>query len=949
MQGTSIATVAATVLALACTAAASCSGTCADVRSSTCSTGFVSGLCPGSSSIKCCRGALCHGQCADTNEYTCSSGFQSGVCAGAANIKCCSGALSRKSAGCPGTCADVNSNTCSSGFLSGRCPGASNIQCCTGSVQPKHEGRCSGTCANTDAYTCSNGFASGLCPGASNVQCCTGSLSPRGGSSCPGTCADIESNTCSNGFISGKCPGASNIQCCTGRVTPAGHAGGCYATGTWPNSATIAAFFRDTQGITNPRALAVIMGNLQQESDLNPLDCESHGRAVSTLANCPNRRSASGYWMTGVGLLQWSDPNNRPGRRTQMFAYCRAHGLNCDTASAQLQFLAQESEWARARACFQQGGKDTGSAWDNAGATSGSYWQTAWRETDDALVCPDATFATGIRTSNDPNVSPLGRVALDCVRVATGAQQESSAVISFEGSEGDWGTWDQCEGYSFAAGMQTLSQESQGRGDDTALNGVQLACSNASGQQLSVFRPHSSVGPWGTWDQPQTCSPHDESGSDKDDTGLNRIVFICRSADTVTFSGELGNWGEWSEEYLCPPGHAVSAIQTRLQARQGRGDDTALNGIRMRCQSTEDSCGGCLNGGTCAQTTASCQCTADFGGQHCEIDRTRRLSFNSQNKFRIVQFTDLHYNIGSENDRTDAVQRTVLQLERPDLVVITGDELSGTSISSRKRAVANWNRITAVASSMGIKWALVFGNHDDDGPLDRQEMFTLDSAKTGSLTLSGPADLYGESNYYLPIFSGANLSGTAPASVLWMLGVTDGSCEGASGEGCVTRIQVDWFQRSAKELSQRWNKVESPFSLMFFHIPVPEFAEAWESNGTCFGTRGEKESSPNANTGLFDAAYNLGVRGMFVGHDHKNDLCGALPDRPQLLMCYGRKSGYGYYNPEAPTYRGARVIELALGPTGEVTMDTWIRDEWGYKIIKTYVSTYCDSEQVTRE
>eukprot|EP00727_Mastigamoeba_balamuthi_P003516 m51a1_g13161 hypothetical protein (755) ;mRNA; r:56447-59204 len=572
----------------------------------------------------------------------------------------------------------------------------------------------------------------------------------------------------------------------------------------------------------------------------------------------------------------------------------------------------------------------------------GAEKRAPWREAE-VVVCPEGTLVGAIRASSD------GAFSLDCVRVATDAQQQqqSSAVISFEGSEGDWGAWDQCEGYSFAAGMQTLSQESQGRGDDTALNGVQLACSNASGQQLSVFRPHSSVGPWGTWDQPQTCPPgffiagfkvqNDESGSDKDGTGLNRIVFICRYGDKEFFSGELGktNGGEWSQEYLCPPGHAVSAIQTRLQARQGRGDDTALNGIRMRCQSTEDSCGGCLNGGTCAQTTASCQCTADFGGQHCEIDRTRRLSFNSQNKFRIVQFTDLHYNIGSENDRTDAVQRTVLQLERPDLVVITGDELSGTSISSRKRAVANWNRITAVASSMGIKWALVFGNHDDDGPLDRQEMFTLDSAKTGSLTLSGPADLYGESNYYLPIFSGANLSGTAPASVLWMLGVTDGSCEGASGEGCVTRIQVDWFQRSAKELSQRWNKVESPFSLMFFHIPVPEFAEAWESNGTCFGTRGEKESSPNANTGLFDAAYNLGVRGMFVGHDHKNDLCGALPDRPQLLMCYGRKSGYGYYNPEAPTYRGARVIELALGPTGEVTMDTWIRDEWGYKIIKT--------------
>eukprot|EP00727_Mastigamoeba_balamuthi_P000979 m51a1_g10879 putative glycosidase (353) ;mRNA; r:27418-29338 len=322
------------------------------LKSSTCSTGFVGGLCPGSSNIKCCKGHLCHGQCANSDEYTCSSGFQSGVCNGAGNIKCCSGTLTKKgSSRCSGTCADVNSNTCSNGFVGGLCPGANNIQCCTGSVHPK-QGRCSGTCA------------------------------------------DINSNSCSNGFASGLCPGGNNIQCCTGTVTPSGgHSGGCYSTSTWPNSGTIAAFFRDTQGITNPRALAVIMGNLQQESNLNPLDCEAYGRAVSSLSNCPVKRSSSGYWMTGVGLLQWSDPNNRPGRRTQMFAYCRSHGLNCDTASAQLQFLAQESEWARAKACFQAGGKEMGSTWNNAGATAGSYWQCAARWTGWGIAGSRAQYA----------------------------------------------------------------------------------------------------------------------------------------------------------------------------------------------------------------------------------------------------------------------------------------------------------------------------------------------------------------------------------------------------------------------------------------------------------------------------------------------------------------------------------------------------------------------------
>eukprot|EP00727_Mastigamoeba_balamuthi_P010533 m51a1_g6101 hypothetical protein (790) ;mRNA; r:72381-75504 len=406
----------------------SCSGTCADVMTSTCSTSFVSGLCRGPWNIKCCEGQLCDGQCASTDEYTCSSGFKSGLCSGPANVQCCSGWLRKKgprchgwcadvndhscSTGfepgrcpgpaavqccngeltdkCPGTCADVESNrcstgffvrgmcpggrnircclgtvspmpvcngtcadvtenTCSTGFLRGLCPGGWSEQCCTGTVKPKDS--CDGTCADTNTNMCSTGFQPGLCPGAANIQCCSGALTPRP-TRCAGTCADADANKCSTGFVSGLCPGAASIQCCTGTVTPSGDAG------------------------NNPKALAVILGNLQQESNLNPLSCEAYGGPASSLSSCPITLSGS-YYLTGVGLLQWSDPDNQPGRRTQLFAYCRAQGLDCDLASTQLQYLAQEDEWARAKECFQAPGKELGTTWDDAGATPGSYWKCA--------------------------------------------------------------------------------------------------------------------------------------------------------------------------------------------------------------------------------------------------------------------------------------------------------------------------------------------------------------------------------------------------------------------------------------------------------------------------------------------------------------------------------------------------------------------------------------------
>eukprot|EP00727_Mastigamoeba_balamuthi_P010552 m51a1_g6119 hypothetical protein (292) ;mRNA; f:137155-141410 len=265
------------------------------------------------------------------------------------------------------------------------CPGAANIQCCKGHL-------CHGKCANTDDYTCSSGFKTGLCAGAANIKCCSGTLTKKSGGSCAGTCADINTHTCSSGFVAGRCPGAASIQCCTGTVKPSGHGGCDYSTSTWPNSKTIAAFFRDTQGITNHKALAVILGNLQQESNLNPLSCEAYGGPASTLSKCPITKKGS-YYLTGVGLLQWSNPGNKPGRRSQMFAYCSKHGLNCDLASSQLKFLAQESEWARAKACFQAGGKATGSTWNNAGATAGSYWQCAARWTGWGVAGNRAKYA----------------------------------------------------------------------------------------------------------------------------------------------------------------------------------------------------------------------------------------------------------------------------------------------------------------------------------------------------------------------------------------------------------------------------------------------------------------------------------------------------------------------------------------------------------------------------
>ncbi|NLH41360.1 MAG: metallophosphatase, partial [Planctomycetes bacterium] len=57
-----------------------------------------------------------------------------------------------------------------------------------------------------------------------------------------------------------------------------------------------------------------------------------------------------------------------------------------------------------------------------------------------------------------------------------------------------------------------------------------------------------------------------------------------------------------------------------------------------------------------------------------------QLKFDSAGRFKIVQFTDLHLHEGGEKDRqTLALIGQILDVEKPQLVVLTGDTLSGAA------------------------------------------------------------------------------------------------------------------------------------------------------------------------------------------------------------------------------------------------------------------------------
>ncbi|XP_053572109.1 vitelline membrane outer layer protein 1 [Bombina bombina] len=160
--------------------------------------------------------------------------------------------------------------------------------------------------------------------------------------------------------------------------------------------------------------------------------------------------------------------------------------------------------------------------------------------------------------------------------------------VSNGGRWGNWGSTNWCPSGSVARGFSVKVEPTQGRGDDTALNGIRLHCVDRENNQKQNTIT-SKEGPWGYWSSTFWClDSHLISFSlrveppqgDGDDTAANNIRFTCLNNHNIEGSGHSwGTYGPWSLN--CKDG--ICGIQTKVEDSQGRGDDTALNDVQFYC------------------------------------------------------------------------------------------------------------------------------------------------------------------------------------------------------------------------------------------------------------------------------------------------------------------------------------------------------------------------------
>ncbi len=294
------------------------------------------------------------------------------------------------------------------------------------------------------------------------------------------------------------------------------------------------------------------------------------------------------------------------------------------------------------------------------------------------------------------------------------------------------------------------------------------------------------------------------------------------------------------------------------------------------------------------------------------------LHFREDGTFTVVQFTDIHWRNGDKFDqRSAALMGEILDAEQPDLVLLDGDTIHGADCVDPAQS---WRDAVAPILARDLAWAAVFGNHDDEGALNRAELMALQQTLPRCLSTPGPAELSGVGNYVLPVLA---THSDEIAAHLYCMDSHAYATNEVGGYGWFKRDQIAWVLATAKRLRAERGKVLP--ALAFFHIPLSEFNEMWDLR-TCYGVKGEAVCCPLINTGMFAALYEAGdVMGVFVGHDHLNDFIGEFYG---MKLAFGRASGYGGYGND-DFKRGARVIRLRAGA---YRFKSWLRLAGGEKV-----------------
>eukprot|EP01018_Ginkgo_biloba_P018798 Gb_33371 [translate_table: standard] len=325
-----------------------------------------------------------------------------------------------------------------------------------------------------------------------------------------------------------------------------------------------------------------------------------------------------------------------------------------------------------------------------------------------------------------------------------------------------------------------------------------------------------------------------------------------------------------------------------------------------------------------------------------------------------MQVADMHYADGQSTKcldvlpdqfptcsdlNTTAFVRRMIEAEKPDFIVFTGDNIFGSDATN---PAASLKAAFEPAIAAKIPWAAVLGNHDQESTLTREEVmkhivpmnYTLSMLNPDEYTtcIHGKIDGFGNYNLEVGGVSGSELEGKSVLNLYFLDSRDYSTVPEIPGYGWIKPSQQVWLKETSARLQKNYKsdpsaQSESAPGLVYFHIPLPEVSNL--DNSSITGIKQEGIGSASINSGFLTTMVEAGdVKAVFTGHDHLNDFCGKMMG---IELCYAGGFGYHAYG-KAGWPRRSRVVLASLDRdvnngswTGVKSIISWKRlDDEGF-------------------
>ena len=281
----------------------------------------------------------------------------------------------------------------------------------------------------------------------------------------------------------------------------------------------------------------------------------------------------------------------------------------------------------------------------------------------------------------------------------------------------------------------------------------------------------------------------------------------------------------------------------------------------------------------------------------------------------VMNVTDIHLSDFTQdavtnNRNLENIRRQAQELQ-PDLITISGD-LFWTEMTDGS-VYHSVHRLTEFMDSLGIPWAPVFGNHDDEGNCDKNYLAEVMMESELCLMQKGDPSM-GVGNYIINVVEGDQI---VHSIILF-----------DSHNGNLWDNQLAWYRWAIEGVSSLAGKTVT--SSVIQHVPFAQYVyayeEAWDGDGWkegygAFGRKGEDsccetdENGDPVDNGFFALIKELGsTTNVICGHDHANSYSVVYEG---VRLTYSLRLGYGAGSFEFDL-QGVTTLTVASGGAATV-------------------------------